>query len=309
MKELLFDFVRVTEEAAKAAYPLIGKLNKNEADHLATNALRTNLNKLPINAKVVIGEGEKDQAPMLYIGEKLGTGTGPSIDIAVDPIEGTTLVGNGMGNAISVLAIAEESTLLHAPDMYMKKIAVGKEAVGHIDIEAPVSENVKKVSQAIGKRISEMVIAIQARERHQDMIHEIISVGGKVKLFHEGDVPYVLSTALESSEIDLFVGVGGAPEGVISAVGLKCLGGEMQAKLIPSSDKEYERCYSMGIFDPKTPLTMRELVASDNCAFLATGITDGILLKGVHMGSVIRTHSLAIVGNEKVPRYIKSEYV
>ncbi|WP_101845399.1 class II fructose-bisphosphatase [Halobacillus sp. Marseille-P3879] len=309
MQPLLLDFLKVTESAAISALPWIGSGNKISADDAATNTMRKKLNGMKMNGRIVIGEGEIDEAPMLYIGETLGTGQGPEVDIAVDPIEGTTPTVNGQSNAITVIAAAPKGTLLHAPDMYMKKIAVGPKAKGEIDIEAPLKENLRAVAKANGKSVQELNVLIQNRPRHQEYVDIIRSEGAKVHLFNDGDIIYAIATCIETLEIDMFLGIGGAPEGVLGAVALKCLGGEMQGKLMPRKEEEARRCIEMGINHPERALSHTDLVNSEECIFAATGITDNLFLKGVRLnnGSNL-THSILINGRENQLRYVESQY-
>jgi len=306
MQQLGLAFLEVSEQAALAAYPWIGSGDKNSADGAATSAMRDALNALPISATIVIGEGELDEAPMLHIGETLGQG-GQAVDIAVDPIEGTVLTVNNQENALTTLAIAPRHSLLHAPDMYMKKIAVGPKAKGAIDISAPLATNLKSVAQALGKPVHALNICVQNRPRHDADIAAIRALGAKVQLFEEGDVTYALATALEHLDIDIFIGTGGAPEGVVAAVGLRCLGGEMQAMLLPQSEKEAARCFAMGISKLNQKLTHDELVASDDCVFVATGITDSICLSGTKQAQNgdMTTESLLMTGKDKACRQVK----
>lgn len=308
MNNLLFDFLSVTEDAAIASVPWIGRGQKNKADGAATAAMRSRLNSLDIDAVIVIGEGELDEAPMLYIGEEVGTKYGPKLDIAVDPLDGTSLIASGQGNSISVIAAAPRGSLLHAPDMYMKKIAVGKNAAGKIDIDAPLLENMKIVAEANKKKLSELTIMIQDRERHQNIIKEIHDVGARVCLFSEVDVTGAIATAIEGTEIDMFIGIGGAPEGVVSAVALKCIGGEIQGILLPSNEEEYNRCLKMGITNPKASLKMNDLVRSNDCFFSATGVTEGTLLKGIRNKGTnkVCTHSVITYGGAGRAYFVES---
>lgn len=267
MKELVMDFLSVTETAAIALIPWIGRGKKYEADNDATVAMREKLNRIEMDAVIVIGEGELDEAPMLFIGEKVGTGHGPELDIAVDPLEGTNLLVKGQGNSIAVIASAPKGSLLHAPDMYMEKLAVGPKAAGKIDIEAPLRENMKAVAEANGKSVSDLTVMVQERERHGRIIQEIQEAGARVQLFSDGDVSYTIATAIERMGIDMLVGIGGAPEAVVSAVALKCLGGEIQGRLLPGNQQEYDRCLQMGITDPAEPLRMEQFVRSNECIF------------------------------------------
>ncbi len=310
MESLLLDFLKVTESAAIAAKPWVGSGDKMAADGAATNAMRKVLNQLKMDGTVVIGEGEIDEAPMLYIGEKLGLGEGPKIEIAVDPIEGTTSTVNGQGNAITVIAAAPKGALLHAPDMYMEKLAVGPKAKDKINIDAPLEENIKEVAKANGKSIKEINIYIQDRPRHQEYIDVARGLGAKVHLFNDGDVSFAVAAGIKNLDIDMFVGIGGAPEGVLQAVALKCLGGEMQAKLVLRNDEEIRRCKEMGLADPNMTLRHSQLVNSDDCIFAATGITDNLFLNGIQTtshGSYI-THSILLYGKEQHLRFVESEH-
>ncbi|MGG1312022.1 MULTISPECIES: class II fructose-bisphosphatase [Cohnella] len=307
MKSLTLDFVSVTEAAALASCFWVGRGRKSDADEAATTAMRNQLNQIDIDGTIVIGEGEMDEAPMLRIGEKVGTGKGMEVDIAVDPLEGTNLIVNGQSGSIAVIAAAPKGTLLHAPDMYMMKMAVGPQAAGKIDIRAPLIDNLRIVADASGKKLSELTVVIQRRDRHLGMIQTVREVGGRVQLFDDGDVTYAIVPALDASKADMFVGIGGAPEGVVSAVALKCLGGEMQAKLLPAGEEDYKRCAEMGLTDPHAALPMDRLVGSDHCIFSATGITDGMLLKGVRNRSgALATHTLFLNGTDRKAHFLET---
>lgn len=309
MQHLLLDFLKVTELAAMASMEWVGSGDKMAADGVATKAMREKLNQMNMCATVVIGEGEIDEAPMLYIGEKLGNGEGLEVDIAVDPIEGTTPTVNGQENAITVIAAAPKGTLLHAPDMYMEKIAVGPKAAGKINLDAPLIENLKAVAEANGKSMSDLTIAIQDRPRHQEYIDIIRQAGAKVSLFNDGDVIYAVATGIKDTNIDMFLGIGGAPEGVISAVALKCLGGEMQARLLPQNGEEAERCKKMGLADPTVLLKHNQLVHSNDCLFAATGITNALFLNGIKKEQKsYKTHSILLSSKDRVLRYMESNY-
>ena len=306
---LSIELVKVTEAAALAAGRWTGKGNKDEADGAATSAMRNMFNNIQMSGTVVIGEGEMDEAPMLYIGEKLGTGDGPEIDIAVDPIEGTSIVAAGTGNALTTLAVAEHGNLLHAPDMYMEKIAVGPEAAGKIDINAPVIDNLKAVAKAKNKKIEDLVVTILDRERHEKIIQEIRDAGAKVKLIEAGDVLAAIHTAFEHSGVDIMLGSGGAPEGVLAAVALKSLGGDFQGKLLPQTEEEKNRLKEMGVNDFNKTLYMEDIVKGDDAYFVATGVTDGELLRGVqYKGDMGITHSIVIHGKSRSIRYIEGQY-
>ncbi|MBV7507836.1 class II fructose-bisphosphatase [Bacillus sp. sid0103] len=297
---LVMDFLAVSQQAAIAAYPWIGKGDKIVADGAGTNAMRNRMNLIDMQGCIVIGEGEMDEAPMLYINEKLGTGNGPLVDIAVDPVEGTTLMSKGQENSLAVIAVAERGSLLHAPDMYMKKIAVGPKAKGYINIELPLTENMKAVAIALGKEVKNLTVMMQDRPRHQELMNEVLAAGARLKLFSDVDITGAIGTAIEEIDVDILVGTGGAPEGVIAATALKCLGGDFQAKLIPQDENELNRCIHMGIRDPEKPLTLDEIVKTDDCFFVATGITDGMLLNGVKKkeNGAMLTHSFITIGGE-----------
>lgn len=307
-RSLSMEVVRVTEAAAVSASRWMGRGLKNEADDAATTAMRTVFDTIPMQGIVVIGEGEMDEAPMLYIGEELGTGIGPEVDVAVDPLEGTNIVAAGGWNALAVLAIADKGNLLHAPDMYMNKIAVGPEAVGKIDIDASVTENLHAVAKAKNKDIGDIVATVLNRERHAGIIEEIRAAGARIKLINDGDVAAAINTAFDETGVDILFGLGGAPEGVIAAVGLKCLGGEIQGRLVPSNDAEIERCKKMGI-DVTKVLRMEDLVKGDDAIFAATGVTDGELLRGVQFkGGYCETHSLVMRSKSGTIRFVEGRH-
>lgn len=304
-RELTLEFVRVTEAAAIAAARLMGKGDKNGADGAAVEAMREAFNTVNIEGVVVIGEGEMDEAPMLYIGEQVGAGGGTMVDIAVDPVEGTTLVSKGLPNSIAVMAIAERGTLLHAPDMYMDKIAVGPLAKGKIDITKTVTENVRNVAKALGREPEELTVVILDRPRHAKIIQEVRQTGARVKLISDGDVSPAISVAVEGSGVHMLLGIGGAPEGVIAAVALKCLDGDMQARLYPENDEEIERCKKMGIADVTKVLTLDDLVKSEDVLFAATAITDGDILQGVSFfPGGARTRSIVMRSKTGTVRFV-----
>lgn len=308
-RSLSMELVRVTEAAALASGRWMGRGDKEAADDAATTAMRTVFDTIPMKGTVVIGEGEMDEAPMLYIGEKLGTGYGPRVDVAVDPLEGTNIVANGQWNALAVIAIADHGNLLHAPDMYMEKIAVGPEAVGKVDIEAPLIDNLKAVAKARNKDIEDVVVSILNRKRHEKIIHEIRQAGARIKLIQDGDVAAAINTAFPDTGVDLLIGIGGAPEGVLAAVGLKCLGGEIQGKLRPQTEEEIARCKKMGIENVTQVLRMEDLVKGDDCIFAATGVTDGELLRGVqYHGQKATTHSVVMRAKSGTVRFIEGKH-
>ena len=280
-RELALEFARVTEAAALSAARWVGLGNKIAADDAATTAMRVMFDTVPIHGVVVIGEGEMDEAPMLYIGEEVGAG-GPAVDIAVDPLEGTNVVAKGTTNGIAVLAIAPRGTLLHAPDMYMNKIAAGPACRGRIFLDAPVKENIREAAKALNKSVKEMTVVVLDRPRHQELIEDIRSLGARVRLITDGDISPAVAAAYPDSGVDMMMGIGGAPEGVIAAAAMKCLGGEFQGRLQPEDDAQIERCHKMGIEDVNKLYRRDELVRTDDVIFSATGITDAFMLKGVH---------------------------
>lgn len=308
-RELALEFVRVTEAAALASGRLMGRGDKNAADGAAVGAMRRAFDTVYIDGVVVIGEGEMDEAPMLYIGEKVGVGTPPQVDVAVDPLEGTNLVAKGLPNALSVLAVAPRNFLLHAPDIYMDKIAVGPKAKGCIKLDASVEENMGSVAEALGKKIEDMVAIILDRERHQETIDELRRLGARVKLISDGDVSAAIATAVEGTGVDILFGIGGAPEGVLAAAALKCLGGDIQGRLVPEDDVDRKRIIEMGLRDPGQLLTMDDLIKGDDVIFAATGITDGDFLQGVrYAGNLATTHSVVMRGLTGTVRFIKATH-
>ncbi|GIO02086.1 class II fructose-bisphosphatase [Brevibacillus laterosporus] len=312
-RELALEVVRVTEAAALSSARWMGRGKKNEADDAATSAMRAVFDTISIRGTVVIGEGELDEAPMLYIGEKLGNQSedSPEVDVAVDPLEGTTILAKGHNNAMAVLAIGDRGTMLHAPDMYMQKLVVGPAAAGLINLDDPIEKMIETVAKANQKRIEDVTVIVQERERHQDIINAILETGARVKLFGDGDVGAAIAASMpEESGIDLFVGIGGAPEGVISAAAIKCLGGDMQARLKPQNDEERERCRQMGLDDPEQLLTINDLVSGDDAIFAATGVSDGELLQGVKFlsNNIAKTHSLVMRAKTRTIRFVEARH-
>lgn len=293
-RELSLEFIRVTEMAAIAAARSVGRGDKNYTDGLAVDAMRKMFDTVNISGTVVIGEGELDEAPMLYIGEKVGAG-GDEVDIAVDPVEGTNLVAKGQPGSIAVIAIAPKGCLLHAPDMYMEKIAVGPRAKGCIDINAPVEENLRRVAKALQRDIDDITVVVLDRARHENLIRQIRNTGARIELISDGDVNPIVHAGIEGTGVHMYIGKGGAPEGVLGAAALKCLGGDMQARLCPESEEQVQRCYQMGIRDINQVLTIDDMVKGDDCMFTATAITDSSLLKGIRFfGGGVRTHSISM---------------
>ncbi|MBI3027287.1 class II fructose-bisphosphatase [Candidatus Woesearchaeota archaeon] len=309
-RNLALDFVRATEAAAISSALWMGKGKEKEADHAAVEAMRKAFNIIDIDGTIVIGEGERDEAPMLYIGEKVGTGKGLKLDIAVDPLEGTTITARGDPNAMSVFAAAPAQGLLNAPDTYMDKIAVGPKCVGAIDLDATVEHNLKAVAECLDKPIDEVTAIILDRDRHKDTIEKIRKCGSRIRLIRDGDIAGALAPAIDDSGIDILFGIGGAPEGVIAAVALQCLGGEIQGRLKPRNTEEIERAKKMGISDINKKLIMRDLVKSDEAMFSATGVTDGTILRGVRFVSHgARTHSIVMRAKTKTVRFIEARHV
>ena len=308
-RNLALEFVRVTESAAIDSSRLLGRGDPHAADQAATNAMREGFNRIAMDGTVVIGEGERDEAPMLFIGEKVGTGGEPAIDIALDPLECTNSVAYGRPNALSVVAMAPKGNFLHAPDTYMEKIAVGPEAAGVIDIKKTPAENLRAVAKAKGLPVEDLTVAILDRERHEDLIAEVRAVGCRIHLIPDGDVSAAIATAAPESAVDVLIGSGGAPEGVLAAAALRCMGGDMQARLAFRNETERERAIQMGLEDPGQILELMDLAAGDNIMFVATGITDGDLLRGVRFrkGGCV-THSLVMRSQSKTIRYIEAEH-
>lgn len=312
-------FYRVTEAAAVAGFKWLGRGDKNIADGAAVAAMRQQLNAMPIEGTIVIGEGEIDDAPMLYIGEKVGLSSGEKIDIAVDPIEGTRMTAFGQSNALSVMAVAQAGTLLHAPDMYMEKLIVGPAAKGVIDLHLSLEENLQLISQALNKDLADLTVSILDKPRHAPVISALYKLGVRVFTFPDGDVSASLLTCFPDQPIDVMYGIGGAPEGVISAAAIRALGGDMHARLLTreqvkgsspehqqASLEEAKRCQMMGLTLGQV-LRLDDLAKNDNVLFSATAITDGDLLKGIEVSaSSITTHSLVIDGQRKTQQWIKT---
>jgi len=303
--------LRVCELAAIEAARLMGKGNRKEADQAAVTAMRKALNDLPIKGRIVIGEGERDEAPMLYIGEEVGDGTGPEVDIAVDPLEGTNLCATGMPNALTVMAITERNGLLYCPDTYMDKLVVRPQAKGMVDIRKPVKENLEALAKALGRDIDDLVVVVLDRPRHENLIKEIRAAGSRIKLISDGDITPAIAATVEGTGIHALMGIGGAPEGVLSAAAVKCLGGEMQARIRWRNEEEKERAikYGMDISEDKV-YTLDDLVPSDDIIFIATGVTKGDLLNGVRFfGGGARTHSIVIESHQRIVRFVDTIHI
>ncbi|HJV08390.1 MAG TPA: class II fructose-bisphosphatase [Acidimicrobiales bacterium] len=284
-RNLALELVRVTEAAALASARWMGRGDKKGADGAATEAMRVILATVQMDGIIVIGEGEKDEAPMLYNGEKVGDGSQPETDIAVDPLEGTTLTAMGRSNAICVIAVSPRGTMFNpGPAFYMNKLAVGAEAAGSIDITQSATDNLKAAASALKKSVRDMTAVVLDRPRHDKLVEEIREAGARIRLIQDGDVAGAISTGWPESGADILFGIGGTPEGVISAAALKCMGGEIQAQLAPRSDEERDNVLAAG-YDLDKVIHTDDLVSGDNCFFAATGVTDGELLRGVHYDS------------------------
>jgi fructose-1,6-bisphosphatase II len=310
-RNLALELVRVTEAAAMAAGRWVGRGDKNDADEVAVNAMRVMIASIGMNGTVVIGEGEKDNAPMLYNGEKVGDGTGPECDVAVDPIDGTTLTAKGMNNAISVLAVSPRGSMYDPSAVfYMEKLATGPEAADVVDIRLPVAENIQRVAKAKGSSPEDVTVVLLDRPRHEELAAEIRKAGARIKYILDGDVAGAIMAARPDTGIDLLLGIGGTPEGIIAACAMKCIGGTIQGRLWPTSDEERQRALDAGHnLDPDFVLCTDDLVTGDDCFFVATGITDGELMRGVrYRGGGATTHSLVMRSRSGTIRSITSEH-
>ncbi|MDX5630434.1 MULTISPECIES: class II fructose-bisphosphatase [unclassified Brenneria] len=320
-RELAIEFSRVTEAAALAGYKWLGRGDKNAADNAAVQAMRIMLNQVDINGQIVIGEGEIDEAPMLFIGEQVGTGQGDMVDIAVDPIEGTRMTAMGQANALAVLAVGEKGAFLHAPDMYMEKLIVGPQAKGIIDLRLPLAENLRNVARKMNKPLSQLTVITLAKPRHDAIIAEMQQLGVKVFAIPDGDVAASILTCMPDSEVDVLYGIGGAPEGVISAAVIRALDGDMQGRLLARhqvkgdseenrriGEDELARCRQMGI-EAGNVLQLSDMARNDNVIFSATGITKGDLLEGIaRKGNIATTETLLIRGKSRTIRRIQSTH-
>jgi fructose-1,6-bisphosphatase II / sedoheptulose-1,7-bisphosphatase len=308
-RNLTIEAVRVTEAAAIAAAETMGRGDEIVADQAAVDAMRTALNRLQIAGTVVIGEGERDEAPMLFIGEEVGTGEGPKIDIALDPLEGTTITAKGMPNGLAVLAFSEAGGLLNAPDVYMDKIAAGPQVpVGAIDLDNSVEENIKNVAAAIGKDTKDVVACILDRPRHGELINSVREAGARIVLIGDGDVAGVMATAMPETGIDIYMGTGGAPEGVLAAAALRCIGGTIQGRLLFRNDDERGRAAKVGVEDLNRKYEITDLAAGD-VIFAATGVTDGNMLQGVRRtATTLSTESVAMRARTGTVRWIRMQH-
>ncbi len=307
---LTLELVRVAERAGVAAARLRGRGDEMAADQAAVDAMRQELNRLPIAGTVVIGEGERDEAPMLYIGEEVGTKQGPDVDIALDPLEGTTICAKNLPNSLAVIAIAEKGNLLYAPDVYMEKIAVGPGySKGVVDLDASPTDNIMSVAKAKGVKPNEIPACIMDRPRHARLIEEVRATGAAIRLIGDGDVAGVMHTTNpDETGIDIYIGIGGAPEGVLAAAALRCIGGQMQGRLQLNTDEKIARAAKMGIADPKKVYTMEEMAKGD-VLFAATGVTDGNMLSGVKFArDYIQTHTIVMRSSSQTVREIKARH-
>lgn len=304
-------FVRVTEQAAVASATTMGYGDRRHSDHVAVEAMRRELEQLPIDGRVVIGEGERDQAPMLYVGERVGgaqgDGQAPAVDIAVDPLEGTNLCATGSNDSITVLAAAERGGLLHAPDTYMEKIVVGPTARGCIQIDAPVAENLRNIARCFQREVRELTLVVLDRDRHRQLISDIREAGARIRLISDGDLSAGIAAAVRGTGVHGVFGVGGAPEGVITAAAMRCLGGEIQARLVALDDAQKQRLESMGFTDPGRIFHTEDLAPGEEIVFSATGVTDGEFLQGVRFfGGGSRTSTLFMSRPRKILRFLET---
>lgn len=308
-RNLPLEMVRVTEAAAIAAHNLMGRGDEKEADRLAVEAMRSSLNNMDIDGCVVIGEGERDEAPMLYIGEKVGTGKGPKIDIALDPLEGTTILATGSNNSLSVIAMTEKGKFLNAPDTYMDKIAIGIDFPEQIiDLDNSPKENLKNISKALNKDIHDLVVVILNRPRHEELIAKVREAGARIKLIGDGDVAAAISTSIADSGVDVYMGIGGAPEGVLAAAALCTTAGQICTRLIFRNEEEKARAKKLGITDYNKKYYLKDL-ASGDVMFAATGVTDGSMLKGVRLfNGGAYTHSIAMRASTGTIRFLETKH-
>ena len=308
-RTLSLEFARVVEAAALRSGRLLGRGQKDAADGLAVDAMRQAFDSVRISGTVVIGEGEIDEAPMLYIGEHVGAG-GPEVDIAVDPIEGTNLIAKGQNGAIAVMAIAEKGGLLHAPDMYMEKLCVGPRGAGAIDITKSLTENIKNVAAKMNRNVDEITLVMLDRERHHGLMKEARDLGARIMLISDGDVNPAMECCIEGSGVHMVVGTGGAPEGVLAAAALKCVGGDMQARLKPETEEEIRRCHEMGITDVNQVLTLDDLVRTDDVILAATAITRGNLLNAIqYFPGGARTHTIVMRSKTGTVRFLDTVHM
>jgi fructose-1,6-bisphosphatase II len=307
VEDLSRDFLRVAEEAAVEAARTMGQGERRYSDHVAVEAMRKAMDALPMRGTVVIGEGERDEAPMLYIGEKVGRSRAEDaeVDIAVDPLEGTNLCATGSPGAIAVLAASNRGGLLHAPDCYMDKIVVGPAARDHIDIDAPVADNLKAIARCLNRAVTDLVVIVLDRPRHEQLIADIRQAGARIRLISDGDLSAGITAAIRGTNVHAVMGIGGAPEGVLTAAALRCLNGGMRARLVPTKAGQEERMRKMGITDIRRVYTEKDLAPGPDILFVATGVTDGTLMRGVRFwGHGLRTSSLLMAMHRRMIRFI-----
>jgi fructose-1,6-bisphosphatase II len=315
--DLSLDFIRVVEQAAIACAHTMGQGDRHKSDQVAVEAMRHEMDSVPIDGTIVIGEGERDEAPMLYIGERVGMGSHkgssqlfPEVDIAVDPLEGTNLCATGAANALAVLAASEKGGLLHAPDLYMEKLVVGPSARDSVDIDAPVRFNLRAIAQTLGRRVEDLVVIVLDRPRHAKLIDDIRATGARIRLIGDGDLSAGIAAAVVGSGVHAVMGIGGAPEGVLTAAAMRCLGGEIYARLVVDTPEHEQRCRAMGITDFKRTYRSHDLASGNNIVFAATGVTDGTLMKGVRFfGDGIRTTTLVMQTHPHRIRFVDSIHV
>ncbi len=305
-------FLKVAEEAAIAAARTMGQGKRKHSDHVAVEAMRTAMDQLAMRGTIVIGEGERDEAPMLYVGEKVGLG-GPSdleIDIAVDPLEGTNLCATGSPGAIAVLAAATKGGLLHAPDMYMDKLVVGPAARDHVDLDAPPADNLKAIAKALNRDVEDLVVIVLDRERHVKLIDDIRTAGARIKLISDGDLSPAIAAAVRGTNVHAVMGIGGAPEGVLAAAAMRCLGGGMRGRLVVAKEGQLERLKKMGVTDLSKVYTEKDLAPADDLLFVATGVTEGAFMRGVRFfGGGVRTSSIIMSLGERHIRFVDTVHV
>jgi len=315
--DLSLEFLRVVEEAAIACAHTMGQGDRHRSDHVAVEAMRRVMDTVPIDGTIVIGEGERDEAPMLYIGERVGMAAHAKgnavfeqVDIAVDPLEGTNLCATGAANAIAVLAASNRGGLLHAPDLYMEKLVVGPSSKDRVSLDAPVHENLKAIAGCLGRQVEDLVVIVLERERHEKLIADIRATGARIRLIGDGDLSAGIAAAVVGSGVHAVMGTGGAPEGVLTAAAMRCLNGEIFARLVVTKPEHEERCRAMGITDFKKVYKSKDLACGDSIVFAATGVTDGTLMRGVRFfGDGIRTSSVIMQNNPHRIRFIDSIHV
>jgi fructose-1,6-bisphosphatase class II len=314
--DLSLEFLSVVEQAAIACAQTMGQGDRHKSDQVAVEAMRKCMDSVPIDGTIVIGEGERDEAPMLFIGEKVGLGAKgadglfPRVDIAVDPLEGTNLCATGAANAIAVLAASENGGLLHAPDLYMEKLVVGPSSKQAVSLDAPVSENLRAIARCLERDVTDLVVIVLDRPRHEDLIEKIRATGARIRLIGDGDLSAGIAAAVVGSGVHAVMGTGGAPEGVLTAAAMRCLNGEIFARLVVRTPEDEKRCHAMGIADLKKIYSSEDLASGQNIIFAATGVTDGTLMKGVRFfGDGVRTHSLIMQSKPARIRFIDTIHV